>query len=659
MVEISLPKTSGMVVASESRKDAEDIENWHDLVFNSIKTCVVIHDKMGKIIMANTAAEHVFGMSLDELHEVDVQYWKGKLYDEDYQVMDIADFPISTIFASGKEIEDLIVGLKLSDQSKLRWFSLSSVPLFDNKGDVSYVVGTFKDVSRLKNTELRLRHSEQRYRELLDNMSSGVAVYQPVDDGADFVFVDYNAAGEHIDNLKKEKILNRRVTEVFPGIKEFGLLDVFQRVYKTGKSESFVKQLYVDDRFSGWRDNYVYRLPSGHLAAVYDDVTEEKDAELQMQKDFAKLTSIFDNMDEVVYIADPESYEMLYTNAVGKKFWGEDFAGKKCYEYLQSRSSPCPFCTNDKIMKNVGDSIVWEFQNILNHRWYRCIDKSINWIDGRLVRFELAVDIDDRKHMEDELKEAHRQLSLMNKELERRVRSRTNELEQMVKLKDDFIHQLGHDLKSPLGPLVNLIPILEEHCAVDTNDKKMFTVVYRNVRYIHNLVKKTLDLARLNSPKITLKFENVSLFDVVGEIVQLYGSSLDDPMKISLDIPKDLMATVDISLLKEVLMNLLSNAIKYTPDGGTILISADEHEENIVVRVKDEGIGLTEDDLSHLFQEFYKVDQSRHDLESHGLGLVICQRILELHGGRIWAESPGLGTGSTFSFTLPKKEIGA
>ena len=642
-------------VESEFSQEKKQKENWHRIVFNSIKTCVVIHDKTGKIVMANKAAEDVFGIPLNELQQVDVDYWNGKLYHEDNQVMDISDFPISTVFATAKPLEDVIIGLKCSLQMKIQWYALTTIPLFDDTGEVEYAVGTFQDVSRLKNTELQLKHSEQRYRELLDNMSSGVAVYQPVDDGTDFVFVDFNAAGERIDKIQKENVMNRRVTEVFPGIKEFGLLEVFQRVNKTGKSESFTKKKYQDDRFFGWRDNYVYKLPSGHLVAVYDDISNQKNAELQLKEEFAKLTSIFDNMDEVVYIADPNTYEMLYTNSVGKTFWGEDFSGKKCYEYLQNRTSPCPFCTNEKIMKHAGDSVVWEFQNAVNHRWYRCIDKSIIWIDGRLVRFELAVDINDRKHMEDELREAHKQLSLMNQELEQRVKSRTEELEQMIKLKDDFIHQLGHDLKSPLGPLVNLIPILKKHCAVDSNDKKMFTVVYRNVQYIHNLVKKTLDLARLNSPKLSLNIESVSLFDVVEDVIKSYQCFLNDSANISLTIPDNLMVSADVYLLEEILMNLLSNAVKYSPKTANIVLSADENEKFITVIIKDEGVGLSDQDLSHLFQEFYKADQSRHDLKSNGLGLVICRRIVELHGGKIWAESKGIGKGSTFYFTLPKK----
>ncbi|MCD4743566.1 MAG: PhnD/SsuA/transferrin family substrate-binding protein [Desulfobacteraceae bacterium] len=119
-----------------------------------------------------------------------------------------------------------------------------------------------------------------------------------------------------------------------------------------------------------------------------------------------QLLSMFDGIDEVVYVADPNTYEMLYMNSPAKKHWG-DGVGQKCHYVLQKLDSPCPFCTNDRIFgDNTGTSYIWEFQNTVNHRWYRCIDKVINWPDGRLVRHEMAIDIHNRKETEESLRES-------------------------------------------------------------------------------------------------------------------------------------------------------------------------------------------------------------------------------------------------------------
>ena len=121
---------------------------------------------------------------------------------------------------------------------------------------------------------------QAKFKVLFDNVSSGVAIYEARNDGEDFVFADFNAAAEEIEHITKDKLIGKSVTEVFPGVKEFGLFEVFQRVYKTGTPEHLPISIYKDERVAGWRENYVYRLPSGQIVAVYDDVSARKRNEL-------------------------------------------------------------------------------------------------------------------------------------------------------------------------------------------------------------------------------------------------------------------------------------------------------------------------------------------------------------------------------------------
>lgn len=123
-----------------------------------------------------------------------------------------------------------------------------------------------------------------------------------------------------------------------------------------------------------------------------------------LKKSEAGMMAIFDAVDEPVYVADTETFEVIFTNKVVQKQFGP-LGHKKCYEYLQNRKAPCPFCTNDKILGDYsGKSYIWEFQNEINKRWYRCIDKAISWPDGRTVRYEMAVDITDLKNTEEALR---------------------------------------------------------------------------------------------------------------------------------------------------------------------------------------------------------------------------------------------------------------
>src|SRR4030065_1141518 len=131
-----------------------------------------------------------------------------------------------------------------------------------------------------RHQEKELKEYQAKFKVLFENVCSGVAIYEARDDGEDFVFADFNPAAEQIEHIKKEELIGKSVTEVFPGVRQFGLFDVFRRVYKTGTPEHLPVSVYKDERVAGWRENYVYRLPSGEIVAVYDDVSTRKRTEL-------------------------------------------------------------------------------------------------------------------------------------------------------------------------------------------------------------------------------------------------------------------------------------------------------------------------------------------------------------------------------------------
>ena len=140
----------------------------------------------------------------------------------------------------------------------------------------------------IDNLELKVRErtkelseSERRFRELFENSSSGVAVFESVEDGQDFVFVDVNKAVETIEGVKRSELIGRKVTEAFPGVVELGLLEVLRGVWQTGQSARHPTNYYSDGRSEGWRENSVYKLPSGEIVAVYDDLTASKQAETE------------------------------------------------------------------------------------------------------------------------------------------------------------------------------------------------------------------------------------------------------------------------------------------------------------------------------------------------------------------------------------------
>jgi len=251
------------------------------------------------------------------------------------------------------------------------------------------------------------------------------------------------------------------------------------------------------------------------------------------------------------------------------------------------------------------------------------------------------------------LEQAEREIKELNEDLEQRVKERTTEVENLLNQKDEFVNQLGHDLKNPLGPLINLLPIIEEQ-ETNPESKEMFEVINRNVNYIKNLVTKTIQLARLNAPSTELSVEDTTLLDEINKVIERSKLLFEENnIKVESGINKNIMVKADKLRLEELFDNLIGNSVKYSQNGGNITIDAKDDGKFVVVSVKDEGVGMTSEQLDHIFEEFYKVDESRHDFNSSGLGLSICKRIVEKHGGNIWAESKGKGKGTIMFFTIP------
>ena len=155
---------------------------------------------------------------------------------------------------------------------------------------------------------------QQKYKELVDNVDSGVAVYEAVNGGEGFVFKEFNNAAERIDGLDREQVLGKRVSEVFPGIKDFGLFEVFQRVWKTGEAQHHPVSTYEDERITGWRENYVFKLPTGEIVAVYEDITDRKRTEKELSEQREKLRNLHDAVDK---LQRQETEEDVLQTAVG------------------------------------------------------------------------------------------------------------------------------------------------------------------------------------------------------------------------------------------------------------------------------------------------------------------------------------------------------
>ncbi|MBN2880822.1 HAMP domain-containing protein [Candidatus Woesearchaeota archaeon] len=263
------------------------------------------------------------------------------------------------------------------------------------------------------------------------------------------------------------------------------------------------------------------------------------------------------------------------------------------------------------------------------------------------------------------LKEKISEIEYLNKNLEKKVKLRTKDLENankkilnLLNLKTQFINQVAHDLRTPLTPIKALLPII-------TNDarcgklKDKLRIIDNNVEYLSTLVSDTLNLSRLDTGKSEFHFENISMKKILDDSLKaIEVITKQNKVKIKNTIKTDsLIVYADKFRITEVIANIIGNSVKYMPKKKEVEISAKKKGKFTQITIKDSGIGIDKKYISKIFEEFFKIDDSRHDAAaSSGLGLAICNKIIKAHGGKIWAESKGANKGTSLIFTLPNQK---
>jgi len=242
--------------------------------------------------------------------------------------------------------------------------------------------------------------------------------------------------------------------------------------------------------------------------------------------------------------------------------------------------------------------------------------------------------------MIEELQDAKRELEMVNRQLK-----------EMDETNMKFIGIASHELKTPLTAIkANIDFILsEKEGKIPENLKSYLITIQRNTNRIQMRMDQMLDLSRMKSNRLLFNRERILLSEVMGGYIGEV-TPVEKRLSIQVGIPQGLLIYADRNALHDIFINLLSNAFKFTADGGQVSILAGPKDQSILLEIKDTGMGIPEDKLQMIFDEFYQVEGGKHG--GTGLGLAIAKRLVEEHGGNIWVESQ-FGKGSTFYFTLP------
>jgi signal transduction histidine kinase len=255
-----------------------------------------------------------------------------------------------------------------------------------------------------------------------------------------------------------------------------------------------------------------------------------------------------------------------------------------------------------------------------------------------------------------ERRSAEEQLRQLNETLEQRVNERTEELRQANRMKDEFLAMLGHELRNPLAAIINAVQVMHASSADPARIAKSVSLVDRQTRNLRRIVDDLLDVARVTRGKIELRKEPADISLIVSQAVDVVRPMLSrsDQIAIACESSSSLRVDADRTRLEQSIVNLLLNAIKFTAANRHIQITIGREGADAVISIADNGVGIAPDMLSRIFDLFTQADRSLDRSQGGlGIGLFICKRLIELHGGTINASSEGAGRGSAFKIRLP------
>ncbi|MFO7749368.1 MAG: PAS domain S-box protein, partial [Desulfobacteraceae bacterium] len=561
--------------------------------------------------------------------------WKNLTHPDDVQSF------VETVFRHFELAEPFEIELRMkTKEGGWRWIlSRGKTVEKDDQGQATRMLGTHMDITERKSVENRLAESTERFTMLFDNMTSGVAIYEAVDGGEDFVFVDLNRAGLKMGSKNKEEIIGRRVTEIFPAVGDVGLLDVFRRVWQTGTSEELPLTRYRDGTVEAWVENFVFKLPSGLIVALYEDTLEKRLAEAERER----LMSAIEQVDEVIVITDERGI-IQYVNPAFEKITG--YTPKEAIgnnpRILQSGEHDISFYKT--LWNTILGEQTWEGEFVnrkKNGSLYneKAVISPVLDTNGRIRNF-VAV----KKDITEELK----------------IKEQLRQTQKMESI-GSLAGGIAHDFNNILFPILGLSELLIE-------DFPPGSAEHDNLQEIMNAGKRGRDLVlqilavgrRSDRQVIPVHFQMV-----LKEVLKLSRSTIPTSIEIHQDIADDCpMVQADPTQLHQIAMNLITNAyhaveeidgkidVKLHPvnlagNGAEILNLQPGHYAKL--SVSDTGQGIAPDDMERVFDPYFTTKEQG---KGTGLGLSVVYGIVKEYGGDIFVESKS-GEGSTFHVHLP------
>ncbi len=451
------------------------------------------------------------------------------------------------------------------------------------------------------------------------------------------------------------------------GVRQVAAGDLGQRVEITSGDE--IEELAGDFNLMAEELEHLYGRVSD-LAADLERKVEERTRALRESEDRLRLQSTaLESAANAVVITDCEG-RIIWVNPAFTRLTGytlEEALGQNPRRLKSGVHGPSFY---QDLWETILSGRVWHGE-IINRRKDGSLYTEemtitpVRDVDGEITHFiAIKQDITERKRAEGELRVAK------------------EAAEAASRAKSQFLANMSHELRTPLNAIIGFSEILQGQAFGALNPKQARYVdnIVKSGRHLLQLVNDILDLTRVEAGKLELQYERFPVAQALQDILNVVRAQASKKnITLSLEVVDGVgQITADQIRFKQIMYNLLSNAVKFTPEGGKVTVVAKELRELrelmelplvppvpsvpsvpfVLVSVSDTGIGIAAEDMPRIWREFEQADQGMaRRYEGAGLGLPLTKRLVELHGGRIWAESEGPGQGSTFTFVLPIADL--
>ncbi len=617
-----------------------EAEEYLRLMVESVKDfAIFMADPQGRIVSWNPGAERLFGYVESEILGQHVNI----LFTPEDRAGGIPEREIATAAAKGRASDERWHQCKDGG----RFFASGVVtPIFDEENKLRGFTKIARDITERKQAEEAVREAAVRLKAIVETAVDGIIT---IDEQG--IIESMNPAAERIFGYTHEEAVGRDVAMLMSDPDQSEHNHYLENYLRTGRQEIigtirelrgrrkdgavFPMELAVSETRLGVR-----RIFTG----IVRDITDVKKAAEErlrllneLEGERALLNSLLDNAPVGFGFFDHD-LRYLRLNPALAEIGGvpiEDHIGRTLSEVLPDLSSQVSDSFRHVLRSGlsiVNKEVIAATHRPGEERYWLCSFYPVKLPGGAVLGAGAVVtDIDDRKRMEEALRDADQR-------------------------KDQFLAMLAHELRNPLAPISNAVQIMQLEGPNGPNFRWSTEVIEDQIKHMTRMVDDLLDVSRITRGKVDLQKETISLMEVVELAVEASRPLIDDydhQLTVTLP-PQPIIVDVDPARLAQVLSNLLNNAAKYTDERGHIALSAETADNEVIIRVRDSGIGISLDLLPKVFDLFTQADRtlsrSRGGL---GIGLTLVRSLVELHGGRVTAQSEGLGQGSEFVVRLP------